>query len=322
MQQGLGERIYLRVSGLRPLLEDRFQKNLRRSLLLTAELGRILDALPAALVFKGPALAQRLFGDIAAREYCDLDLILRAADIPAAISALEQLGFGAVLPLESWQLRAQLHSGCEYVMSDGRIHVELHWQVAPRQFGAPFDIERLFARATRVRIADRNVPTLSPEDDLLALVVHGTKHAWSKLSWIADVAALLEDSDLDWDAVLSEAYRMGIRRMLRIGSALAEWLGGGLPPDIRNYLEADPQARAAAQEVRTAIMNGLDLESMQTSRHRFILASRDSLPDRLAYLGRNLFTPTLDDWRYVALPRGARWLYPAVRLFRLAAKKS
>ncbi len=267
-------------------------------------------------------LAQRLYGDVAAREYCDLDLLLRPADVPAAIFALERLGFTAALPLRSWQLNRHLRDGCEYPMSKGPVHLELHWQFATRQFGAAFDIDQVFRRTTTARLGDRDVPALSPEDDFLMLVVHGTKHAWERLCWTADLAALLRVFALDWQYVRSESERMRIRRMARVALMLSGYMGAALPTEIEDEIRKDSEARAVAEQVRNHIARLSEPGRQDSTEHRLVTATLDSAADRLAYAARYATTPTVADWNYLRLPRGFRWLYPAVRLLRLATQKS
>jgi hypothetical protein len=319
VRHGLSPQLYRNLPELRPQLEERFQQNLKRSLLLTSELSRLLDVLPPALAFKGPALAQRLYGDFAGREYCDLDVVLRPADVPQAIVALRKLGYSG-LGLDPWQLRSYLRNSCEYPMSDDRVHVELHWQFAPRQFGARFDIERLFARSLILRLGDREVPALSPEDEFLMLVVHGTKHAWARLSWLADLSALLRFTPLDWDYIRAESERMHITRMVRVALVLAGFMGTPAPA-FREDIERDPEARAVAEQVRDYIVGIADPGHEDVAEHRLITATLDSPADRLAYAARYAVTPTMADWKFMHLPRGLRWLYPAVRLVRLATQK-
>ena len=277
-----------------------------------------MDALPPALAFKGPVLAQRLYGDVAAREYCDLDLLVRPADVWPAILALRKLGYDGV-GLEPWQLHAHVRNGCEYPMSDSRISVELHWQFAPRQFGAVFDIESLFRRSARIRIGDREVAALSPEDDLLMMVVHGTKHGWEKVCWLADLTALLRFR-LDWQYIADQSRRMRIRRMLRVALLLASWLGAPLPEEMRHEIAGDPETKAVAEEVRDHLLGIAEPGKGDRAEHRLIAATLDSAGDRLAYAARYAVTPTMDDWDFVHLPRGLRWLYPVARIARLATR--
>ena len=67
------------------VLRDYAQKNSAFGLLFTGELLRLLAALDAdgveAVPFKGPALAQALYGHLALRQFCDLDILVREADV-------------------------------------------------------------------------------------------------------------------------------------------------------------------------------------------------------------------------------------------------
>jgi hypothetical protein len=151
------------------------------------------------------------------------------------------------------------------------------------------------------------------------LVVHGTKHGWSKLAWIADIAELVRSCALDWEYIRSESRRMHIDRMVRVACLLTAWMGVEMP--ARASLPQDTQAEALAREVQRALLEGVELESMRAARHHFVMAAHDSAADRVAYVLRYIFTPTLDDWSFLRLPAGARWFYPAVRLLRLATQR-
>ena len=59
-------------------------------------------------------------------------------------------------------------------------------------------------------MAGREVRTFSLEDTPLLLCVHGSKHIWERLGWIADIAALTKTSrPVDWTLVLERARRFG-----------------------------------------------------------------------------------------------------------------
>jgi len=69
--------------------------------------------------------------------------------------------------------------------------VEFHTERTFRYHPRAVPIEKLFQRRAFVPIDGRNVPALSLEDELLLICIHGTKHFWERLMWIADVSALL-----------------------------------------------------------------------------------------------------------------------------------
>src|SRR5215207_3754046 len=69
-------------------LEDEAGANARRNLMLTGRLLKLLTLLAAAGVeavpFKGPLLALSAYGDSSMRQFADLDLLVRPADVPRA----------------------------------------------------------------------------------------------------------------------------------------------------------------------------------------------------------------------------------------------
>ncbi|MGH9640634.1 MAG: nucleotidyltransferase family protein, partial [Bryobacteraceae bacterium] len=68
-----------------------------RSLILAAELIRVLAGLAAvgieAIPYKGPVLGAQAYGDLALREFEDIDLVLRQRDVAGADGVLVRLGF-------------------------------------------------------------------------------------------------------------------------------------------------------------------------------------------------------------------------------------
>lgn len=68
------------------------------------------------------------------------------------------------------------------------------------------------------------VRVFSPEDLLIYLCAHGTKHRWMKLKWIADVAAHVRSQVIDWSVVEKRAKRLGCMRMVHLGLLLASAL--------------------------------------------------------------------------------------------------
>ena len=174
---------------------------------LTIELFNIHKHLAArrleVLPYKGPALAQSLYGNIALRQFSDLDLLVRAEDLPAIRSVLAELGYRPGLHLTQAAERAYLKSGYEYTFdgAQGRNLIEIKWQILPRFYSIGFDVEGLFERAVEVDVGGRRLRTLCDQDLMLVLCVHAAKHAWMQLSSLRDIAQLARSRALDWDAL-------------------------------------------------------------------------------------------------------------------------
>ena len=96
-------------------------------------LQEILAACAAAdirvLTFKGPTLGVLAFGDLARREFVDLDLLVPAPDVVAAWECLEGLGYIASPPLTAAQRSVHARTGHQqaFVHGASRLAVELHW---------------------------------------------------------------------------------------------------------------------------------------------------------------------------------------------------
>ena len=71
-----------------------------------------------------------------------------------------------------------------------------------------FSVEDFFGRATLVDLDGRKVKTLSPEDLLLVVCIHAAKHAWTRLCWLRDIAAVRQQQ-LNWDLVLERGGEFG-----------------------------------------------------------------------------------------------------------------
>src|SRR5207247_2195984 len=155
----------------------------RRNLRFAGELLRLLELFEgegiAAVPFKGPVLAVAAYGDIALRESRDLDILVRRGDVQHAKQLLLSRGYRPELSVEAGHDAALLASGYHYPLRrDDGLAVELHWNLAPREFPYPVDLEEVWTRLRPVRLGGRTVCTLASEDLLLFLCAHGAKHCW------------------------------------------------------------------------------------------------------------------------------------------------
>jgi hypothetical protein len=125
-----------------------FHEHTRRNLLRTGELLRLLNLFAAQGVrfvpFKGPTLAAYAYGNLALRQFVDLDLLLTPADLPRARELLTQQGYRCELALAPAEQDAYLASigQMPFVKADRTFMVELHAWIAPRDFYFPLGLER------------------------------------------------------------------------------------------------------------------------------------------------------------------------------------
>jgi hypothetical protein len=156
---------------------------------------------------------------------------------------------------------------------------------------------------------------------MLVLCLHGSRHGWSSLGWLVDVAELLRRGPaLDWDLIGRRAHALGGRRRAGLGLALAAaWLGAPLPPGARS-LAAHPGVAALAARVGQALCAREPVQRGAGAALHLDLAMREGLASRIRFLAATVFQPSLAEWQLWPLPRALFALYPALRLGRLAGK--
>jgi len=308
-------------------LRDHNQENTRQSLFLTGELLKLVDLLEAhgirAVPFKGPTLALCAYGDVALRQFGDLDVLVHKQDVLKVKELLVREGFKPTPELTSAQEAALLRFDCAYNFgNDKNVLFDVHWNFAAPYFSFEVDIHGLWERLETITIARKQLLTLSAEDLLLILCLHGFTHLWERLGWICDVAGLIDrQRDIDWQSLLNNATREGSRRILSLGLILAgELLEAPIPPEVLRTVQTDAVVRTLAEQVKQRLFaEELPVSGILDGVLRQ-LRMRERKRDRLGVCLRLAATPRVYDWMLLPLPGGLFFLYYLLRPLRLAGK--
>lgn len=306
------------------LVERRRAQNFQ-TLRLTAELFRLLELFAAkgisVLVIKGPVLAAQAYADPSVRTYADLDLLVRQRDICRATELMIALGYEEAVSLAA--IDAGKIPG-QYLFSkpDSKLLVELHNDLTLRYFPRPLPIEHFFARQIRVSLDIHEVPAPCVEDELMLICVHGAKHFWERLSWIADVAGLVSrQTNIDWERAALTARTVQSEHLLYTGLRLAvDVLHARLSEAVFSRVQRDAvAAKLAARALRWLPAAGYAPPSL-LERTTFRLRMRGDFLAAPAYLLRLSLSPTEDDWQADGKVSKNRLLDVLRRPFRLAQK--
>jgi hypothetical protein len=240
-------------------LRSYFKQTSMRNMFLARELVAVLDAFDEAgiqaLPYKGPLLAQSLYGNMGLRQFWDLDILVRREDVLKAKELLVARGYRPEMDLTREEEMAHLDYDCEYNFDrdDGRVHLEIHWRVLPEPFSYDFDSDYVWKQAVPAELVSKKTLTLPPEALFLILCMHGgDKHQWGRLKWISDIAHFIAAHPrLDWDRVLDEAARLGRTQTVALGLHLPKiLLGTEIPEAAARRLRRDPRTSALAGLVR------------------------------------------------------------------------
>ena len=192
---------------LHPLLSAQANAQLRhlQTLRVVAEVAEALTV--PWLVIKGPVLASHWYKS-GVRQYNDLDIVVHPADFGTATAELERLGFE--VQTRNWDryLEAQM---AEIQFKRDDLKIDLHWDLQPvgeLRVEMLHDRARWLRRAMPVSLAGVEVQTLSPEDTLLHLCLHGALSGGDVLVYLTDVRAVI-DRGIDWDRFVRLAVTAG-----------------------------------------------------------------------------------------------------------------
>jgi hypothetical protein len=309
-------------------LRLRYQDNARKALWFTAELVRITSHLESAgvesLSYKGPVLAQALYGEVTHRQFSDLDILILPKDVSKAKAALLDLGYKTEIEFAPHIEKAFVETGYEHSFrsAHGANLLELQWRILPRFYSVDFDVADFFERASETNFGGHPLRTLRPEDLLLVLCVHAAKHVWIQLSWLCDIAQLAKSPRLDWSAIQDEAKRLGIERIVNLNLLLAhKLLVAPLPKYPKPTCHSERSTESAvADEILRIIKRSTHYDTESLPYFRLMMRLRERRQDQSRFLWRLALTPSVSEWSAISLPKPLQPLYRPVRLLRLAKR--
>lgn len=262
------------------------------------ELLRLLKRFEAkgipVIPFKGPTLAVQAYGDVAYRPFVDLDILVPRECVVDARSLLEDEEYQPVKQFKPEEEKEYVDTklGYEFINREKRTVVEVHWSFLFDIYAFELSPEEVWQRSHYVNLSGVSVQMMAPEDMLIYLCSHGTKHRWMRLPWIADVAEFVHARpDLAWDTVIERATALGCLRMVSLGLYLSQTLlGAKVPCHVRDVISNDTKVELMAEKI-AADWLFRETQSATTSDFevfRFHVKERERWRDRWPYIKHHL----------------------------------
>ena len=292
----------------------------RRSLNLAKEslfLQSIFDRAGLDAIFvKGTALALLMHRDVGMKDSWDIDLLVRPDRVDAACDLLIAEGYILNYPTDlapaAFKRFLDVAKECVFFHPARNIYLELHWKLVDN----PHELAGLDLRHTQsVALGSGTLRTLADPELFAYLCVHGTRHSWARLKWIADVAAFLKGRRGDEIARLrDQAVAMGAGRAPDVALALCQSLFGR--PLATTQLDAAGRYRVRA--AHASLTHGGGVTEIAAY----------SKPWRMTWIGRHLIGTTHkaflaeleSNWAgdydrvHIPLPQGLGFLYVVIRV--------
>jgi len=304
--------------------------NERRSLVMGGQLLRLIGLLAAAgveaLPYKGPVMAEILYGDAGVRQSVDLDLLVRPRDVEVAMRSLAAAGFrqASCLGVDRERLLAS-ESEVAFESPDETFLIDLHWRLGPRFAHASLGADDLFAHARPSTFLGKELRVLSRVDLFVVLCVHGAhSHRWDELELVAALGAWGADASPDeWRVLFERAAALGCLRRCLIGCRLMRDLTGcAVPATIGALLDSDPLAVALARLARLRLCDD-GVPARVLDGLRGVLWESLALDSRGAaalHFGARVVTPGTWDWESNLVSPRLPALYYLSRPIRLARR--
>ena len=275
--------------------------------------------------FKGVVLAAASYGDLAARPAGDLDILIHYRDLLQATSLLRAEGYQLKTEvLDDGSPEATDYFEYHFERPSDGIVIELRWRLELTQPRFRRDLGLDWAGRNRrtALLAGAQVPDMDPETRLIVLAMHGSKHIWSRLIWILDVAqAITASPDLDWRRAETEARRQGLWKPLAIGVLLAHhFTDCAVPEPFLQRFRRDSEVLHIVRHVQGSLFHAPGVPPPGPVPYNVLLLdTRDRI--RLVF-SFNFLRPNERDRAFVQLPRWLSPLYFALRPLRILRDRS
>lgn len=306
-------------------LEAEFRRNIGKNLQLAGELLRIFDLFGAAkirfAVFKGPALACALYGDLSRRAYNDIDLIVDKRQRFAAEDILLRQDYRARHGKRAFR-EAFLEYHRQYIFEKKDAMVDLHWDFVPAQTPFPLGGDEIWQSLATIEIAGRDVPTLGLDEQALMLAGHGTKEDWKSLSWICDFADFMRvNPGIDWMKLWRRAVARGQGRSILLACVLSAALFSAPVEDrLMAIAKTDPRVVERARKIVEDLVRPDAIAKATGHDDWRSLYLCETWVQKAEVLWAFVTTRTVGDYDLFPLPPSLWRLYFLIRPFRLGAK--
>ena len=213
-----------------------------RNMQLYHELGKVLGLLRHAnipvIVLKGAHLAELVYGNIALRPMGDVDVLVHKDDLMRVEAVLLGMGYA---PAECHRQIAKDNCHFVYGLPNRELFVEVHWNFLPSMYRFKIDIDGQWERSRQAIIAGVEVSVLCPEDLLLYLCLHTSKHLFEMgLKPLCDILETIRyyGKEIDWKQVQLRSEQSSAAKCVYLTFRLArELLGASVPDDLMNAIK-------------------------------------------------------------------------------------
>lgn len=193
-------------------LKEGYYHTVARNLFLNGEFFKIFDVFSKKNIplipLKGIALIQKIYPDSGNRYIGDIDLLIKAKDVPKAASFLQESGYSGPSSYFNPEKPYSIYLNSLPFSKPTQIpyFVHLHWHLLNSTlplFMYRIDMKEIWQAAKSETHQNREILMVAPHHLIIYLCIHAFKHSFNKISLFYDIQKAIQfyRDELDWKAV-------------------------------------------------------------------------------------------------------------------------
>jgi hypothetical protein len=256
------------VAGFLEEKRNFFLGNVVRSMSQESEEKKLLALLQEhgadACIIKGNELARQIYRNPNSRASCDIDMLVRARDVPEVDRLLDGAGYkrNDSAPLKFWMER--LHHASYFNETNGHT-VEVHWN-----FGIPAFFNLTSDEIwSEVGLTEQGRVILSPELHLIQTLIHHHMHAFRELKVLVDLLWIFHayEEAIDWMSFASRLKGIGLIKTLQISIDQLRALWGESCEAMKSLESLEEAYNAMGYDKPAVLCSYFSLEPGENKQH-------------------------------------------------------